>query len=454
MLYFDNLSRDTADAYLADGLTEDVITRLGHVQRLIVKSRSAVQRVRKAATRGPAVLGQELGVAHLVTGSVRRMGSGVRVTVELVRVTDGVHVWGEQYDRRDADVLAIEDEIARAVATAIAGRLAPPERQALARRPSRSIRAYDHFLRGNYYLAQRTARAVVLAVDQYGTAVRLDPEFTEAWARFAFAVGLSLARNWEWPGLSQDSVLARGLAAEARALALDSGSAEGWIARGILSNPAGRGSAETKAAYERALALDSTNAEAWNVYGNLLLGMGSDSLARVALERAVALDPYRAISLATLSWLEFLERRDTRALRWADSSLAVDPAFAHGYEHRAEIRAYLGHLGTARADAEHAARLGGGPASRAVLAIVETLAGDTAAAREQLATVDPVRDVDSHLWTVTALVVVGERDRALAALARLPVGPDRLRTSLRNRGFDPLRNDPRFQRLVEESQPR
>src|SRR5438034_6320520 len=127
VLYFDNLSRDTADAYLAEGLTEELIAQLGRVERLVVKSRNAVRRYR-SDDLDPAQLGRVLGVAYLVSGSVRRSGTRLRVTVELVRATTGVRLWGEQYDRAQADLLDLQEGIARAVAGVIAGLLLPAER--------------------------------------------------------------------------------------------------------------------------------------------------------------------------------------------------------------------------------------------------------------------------------------------------------------------------------------
>src|SRR5439155_25537792 len=122
VLYFDNLSRDTADAYLADGLTEDIIVRLGQIERLAVKSRNAVKRFRERAAEDPAVLGRSLGVAYLVSGSVRRAGARLRVTVQLVRAADGLQVWGDVFDRSSGELLSIGEENARAVAAAVAGR--------------------------------------------------------------------------------------------------------------------------------------------------------------------------------------------------------------------------------------------------------------------------------------------------------------------------------------------
>src|SRR2546425_235948 len=306
VLYFDNLSRDTADAYLADGLTDEIITRLGQVERLTVKSGSAVRRFRGVATDDPAGLGRALGVAHLVTGSVRRIGSGLRVTVELVRAATGVHVWGEQYDRGDADVLAVEEAVSRAVVTGITGRLLPGERATLASRPTTSTDAFDHFLRGNHYLAQR---ALTQATAQYETAVRLDPQFADALARSALGYALSL--DWDlYPGVPPDSLLGRGEAAAARALQLNPRSSDAWMTRGYLltfHNPLTYdGVAE---ALRQAIAIDPRNAEAYHFRGVILAELGEDSAAAEATHQALAIDPLRAITLNALGRVEMMAYR-------------------------------------------------------------------------------------------------------------------------------------------------
>jgi len=117
VLYFDNLSRDTADAYLAEGLTDEIIARLGQIERLNVKSRTAVSRHRGAGT-DPMVLSRALGVAYVVNGTVRRGKDRLRVTVELLQAASGDRLWGQQYDRAQADFLAIQEDIAVSVASA------------------------------------------------------------------------------------------------------------------------------------------------------------------------------------------------------------------------------------------------------------------------------------------------------------------------------------------------
>src|SRR5437867_18933 len=187
VLYFE--TADTASAYVADGLTEAIITSLGRIERLSVKSRNAVRRFRGAAD-DPATLGRALGVAYLVSGSVARPGRGQTpaVTVELLRASDGMHVWGGQYEGRDTTLQTIPQTVARAVATIITGALRPIERTALASRPPRDPGAYDRFLRANYELAQRTPRAVRRAIDQYESAVALDPRNAEAHHQYGMAL--------------------------------------------------------------------------------------------------------------------------------------------------------------------------------------------------------------------------------------------------------------------------
>src|SRR2546428_7296480 len=174
VLYFENLSRDTADAYIADGFTEEITARLGQITRLSVTSRAAARRFRNAGLLSTTDLGRALNAAYLVNGSVRHGGSQLRVTVELVRATSGARIWGEQYDRRAADLLEIEGDVAQAVATGIAGRLLPTERAMLAVRPTRNPEAYDHYLRGNRLLWREVETSVLPGVGEYQAALKLD----------------------------------------------------------------------------------------------------------------------------------------------------------------------------------------------------------------------------------------------------------------------------------------
>lgn len=463
VLYFDNLSHDTADAYLADGLTEEITARLGQIERLQVKSRTTVQRYRGRSVDEPGVLGRTLGVAHLVSGSVRRAGPRVRIAVELVRTASGDRVWGEQYDRSQVDLLAMEEDIARAVATAIAGRLLPAERASLAERPTRNPDAYDHFVKGKYYLAQRTPRAVARAIEEFRTAVRLDPAFSRALAGEAYAYALFLDWGWAFPGLSAESLYARGLDAVRHALRLDSTVADGWMALGYLrkfDDP--RTYKGAKEAFRQAVALDPRSAEAWHQYGSALRELGDDSGGIAASLQALALEPGRSITLHQLASVSMKRRQFDEALRWLDSALAVDPGFSFGYVYRSRVHRFLGQLPAAKADAETARRLAGDyrlPAD-AVLATVEAVLGDTVTARTltehllaEAAHPDYLTPFEAS-FVGMALLALGLHGRALEQLERARPRGAFLWYMLHGPEFDVLRPDPRFQRLVEESRPR
>src|SRR2546425_8029921 len=198
VLYFDNASPDSTDDYLAEGLTEAIIAQLGQVGRISVKSRSAVRRFRGANVPDPPVIGRALGVAYLVTGSVQRAGHALRVTIELAHTTTGMRVWGDQFVGADDSLFALEDKIARRVAEGVAGRLLPTERRAVAAvRATRNPEAYEHFLRGNYGLAQRTSTGMARATAEYRQAAALDSGFVSALARVGLAYALRLHRSWD-----------------------------------------------------------------------------------------------------------------------------------------------------------------------------------------------------------------------------------------------------------------
>jgi serine/threonine-protein kinase len=453
VLYFDNLSRDTLDTYLIDGLSEEITSRLGHVGRLHVKSRSAVRRFRNDTVYDPAALGRGLGVRYLVEGSVRRTGGHVRVTVRLVNAADGFRVWGADFNPGTADLLALQVGIADSVATSIAGELLPAERAALGRRPTRNLAAYDLYLRGNYHMAQRTARSVTLAIRAYNAAVRLDSGFTKALARSAYGQALFLSWGWTDPGASPSALLAAGLAATDRALAQDSSSSDAWMARAYLltiQRPRTyEGAAE---AFERAFALDPQNAEATHQFAWVLAQLGQDSAAIEANLRALAIDPERAITLAQLGEVAMAAHHLEEGRAWFDSALAVDPAAVYARGDRAFVRMWLGDTAGAREDAM---RLD----EPAVLAMVDLRAGDSARARSLLR--QALRDVGSSgevtvaaAWDLSmALMALGESSRAFDILDRArPRGPS-LWCLLRMPAFDAVATHPRYLRLIEQTRP-
>jgi TolB-like protein len=466
VLFFDNLSPDTADAYLADGLTDEIIARLGQIERLQVKSRTAVARYRRA-TLAPGELGRTLGVAFLVNGTIRRGARRLRVTVELVHAASGNRQWGQQYDRTDADLLAIEEDIARAVVTAVAGRLAPSERASLAARPTHSAVAYDHYLRGNYALAQRSQAGFARALAEYQSALRLDSTFASALSRIAYTYASSLALEWAVPGLPAESLLDRGVAIADRAVRLDSMSSDAWMARGFLlqfRNPTTfRGVRE---ALERAIALDPENADAQHTYGTALLWLGNDSAGEAAFQRALAIDPARRNTLRFLALLRLLQHAYAPALRWADSAIAVDPTFLQAYVDRARARRLLGDTAGARRDADvvqQFATAGMRRWAEVTRVLADAAAGNMAEARARADrlyretgagdSTGPRLGFRESAYLAIAQVVVGEPDRALSTLENARRWGLLLRGLLRSPEFNVIRDQPRFQRLVEELQP-
>ena len=462
VMYLDNQSRDTSDAYLADGLTEEITTKLGQIGRLAVTSNTTMRRYRNGTTE-PAQLGRELRVAQLVSGSIRRAGHRIRVNVELLRARDGVQLWADAYDRTDADLLAIEEDVARAVASAIAGRLLPGEQATLAARPTQNPEAYDHLLRGNFSIAQRTPAAARRALAEYQAAAALDPTFALAYGRIGLCYALFIDWGWPYPGLNDDSMLVLGSAAADRALQLDSQSTDGWMARAYMDvylHPATFAGSLT--AFARAIELDPRNAEAHHQYGSILMSMGHDSAAAEEFRRALALDPLRAISLDNFGTMRYMEHRTDEALRLVDSSVAADPQAYYAYVDRADMRLTLGDVGGARADVAASVRtrpVDYVVSSAPLVATLEAMDGDTVAARARLSRViaqlpDPAHpDYTAGQWIALAYLRMGDRDRALGVIESVRPHGINLWYVMRDPGFDPIRGTPRFRALVEQIRP-
>ncbi len=447
VLYFD--ARDTADAYLADGLTEDVATLLGNVSSVQVKSPGAVRRAQKATPQDLTAIARALGVRYLVDGTVRRAGGHLRISARLVVAGTSVSSWGELFDRAPEELLALPAVIAREVATRVGGPAPSSQSGALGTLRTRSPAANDHFLRGNFLLALRSPEGIARAIGEYREAERLDSGFAAAIGRAAYAYAVTRSNNYDLPLVPRESLVTRGLAVADRALRRDSTASDAWMARGFLlayANPfTMEGSLD---AFQRAITLDPKNAEAHHQYAQLLNWLGRHDDADRELHVALVLDPVRVVSYDDLArWTHF--RDPALALALTDSAVALDPGSALARVNRGFARLVAGDVHGAQEDAELANRLQPREIGiESTLAQVLARAGDSTRARELIAHW-PGR---TGLFIAAALLAVGD---PAAALDRLEgAAPDPANWAWLHRPeFDALHGNPRYERLLAALRP-
>ncbi len=189
VLYFENQSGVKEDEYLRDGITEDVITELNKIRGLNTFSRPTVLAFRDKPVT-PAQIGQQLGAAYVLTGTVRRAGARLRISAQLVDTSTDFQLWSERFDREMQDVFEVQDEMARKIAEALRVTLSPQELEALADKPTENPQAYDLYLRGKRYARRLTRQDVEFALQMFENAVALDPSFALAYAACANACAM------------------------------------------------------------------------------------------------------------------------------------------------------------------------------------------------------------------------------------------------------------------------
>ena len=183
VLPFENLSDEKANAYFSDGIQDEILTRLSKIADLKVISRTSTLKY-KSAPENLREVGSQLGVAHLLEGSVQKAGDQVRISVQLINAATDAHLWAESYDRELKNIFSVEGEVAGAIAEALKAKLTGSEKKAIAEKPTQNAAAYEAYLRGlalehNEYSYSASQQAA----DDYAVAVRLDPKFARAWAR-------------------------------------------------------------------------------------------------------------------------------------------------------------------------------------------------------------------------------------------------------------------------------
>lgn len=300
VLPFVNFSSQADAEYFADGLTEEIINSLAQIDDLKVAGRTSAFYF-KGKNEDIRLIGQKLGVAHVVEGSVRRSGDALRVTAQLVAVKDGFHLWSETYDRRHEDAFAIQTEIADAVAEALKIRLDSREpRDGGQRDPE----AYRLQLTARAHLRRLSLEDLQTARRMYEQLTTLQPDNASAFAGYAQAT-IVLAQNYMAMDFAEGERISE--AAIARAMQLDPDCVDAWLARAYLTriqairSGSGRLAKVHQAAVQRVLALDPKNVEALSLQANYLGENGEHAKAIASINKALAIDPLNRFSQMILA---------------------------------------------------------------------------------------------------------------------------------------------------------
>jgi adenylate cyclase len=324
VLPFANLSANAEDEYLSDGICEEITNQLAHMEGLNVVARTSAFAY-KGKVGDVRAIGRDLRAGAVLEGTVQRSGDRLRVTTQLVEVTNGYHLWSERYDREMKDVFDIEDEIAASVVESLRGILKPEERAALAKNPTANVKAYEYYLRGRQFFRQTRRKSLDYARQMFEQAVSEDPHFALAWAGISDSISMT---NMYYPSAGAD--LGRADDASRRALELDPDLAEAHGARGFTLLQLKRFE-EAELEFQAAIRIDPSQFEARYFYARGCFSQGRlEDAARLFQEASEAREDYQASFFAAQA-LEALGRVEDaaagyrKALAVAEKHMELNP---------------------------------------------------------------------------------------------------------------------------------
>ncbi len=449
VLPFVNMSADKDDEYLSDGMTEELLNVLAQVPGLQVPGRSS-----SFAFKGKneedifRKVGEQLHVATVLEGSVRKAGDKLRITVQLINVADGFHLWSQTYDRDMKDILAVQSDVAQQVVQVLEVKLGVEATQALAKAPTENPEAHRLYLLGRYYFGKSTEASLTNAMQYFTQALQPDPAYALAYCGlsdcYGWLGGLTVPGKEAW---AKEKELAQ------KALALDPNLADAHVSLGIALASAfdwNGGEQEMK----RALELNPRLALAYDQLAWVQMMFGQFDEAIKNEQKAIELDPLSLMFNSELGWQLSWARRYDEAMAQFRKTLELDPNFAHAHNGLGWCLFWKGDTAGAIAEFQKAKSLDPQPRTDAALTYAYACAGDRAKAEQML------RDWDDrtkqHYLTPGLRVLLhlglGEKDKALDWLEKSYEEQDGASWHLKvDPSYDPLRTEPRFQALLKKA---
>src|SRR3984893_4423009 len=448
VLPFDNLSRDPDNAYFCEGVQDEILMRLAKVADLKVISHTSTQRF-KSAPSDLREIAKQLGVAHILEGSVQKANDQVRVNVQLINAMTDAHLWADTYDRKLTDIFAVESEIAKTIAETLQAKITGSEKNSIAKAPTANPEAYELYLKGRFFWNKRTGADLRKSIEYLKQAIAKDPNYALAYAALADSYGLLRF----YGGASPAESIVPATAAAKKALELDDSLAEPHASLGLIATEeleVHRGVSEL----ERAVQLNPNYATAHHWLSLAFTALGQSDRSIKELKRAVELDPLSMVINADLSIGYIYARRYDEAEAQARKTLEIDPGSFLAHYYLGMALQLKGRLKEAIPEFQKAVDLNHDPYSTAMLIQGYARNGQTDEARKLLAQLNEMAksaEVPEYAFAL-AYTSLGEKDRAIAALEHAFAGGNNSYLFLLPGDplLDDLRGDPRFDALVQK----
>jgi len=455
VLPFENLSHDPDNAYFADGIQEEILTRLSKIADLKVISRTSTQRYKGTPTN-LLEIAKQLGVAHILEGTVQKAADQVRVNVQLINAQADSHLWAEKFDRNLADIFAVESEIATKIADTLQAKLTGSEKQAIAARPTENSEAHQLYLKGRYFLSRRTEEGLKKSVEFFNQAIDKDSGYALAYSGLAdsnmYLLKLAFLR-----GLSRKESYERAKAAATKALELDDNLAEAHTSLALVKMEYEWEWASSEGEFKRAIQLNPGFAEAHHQYSHYLTAMGRSSESLAESLRALELDPLSLVLNGHLAWHYLYARQYDQAIQQCQKTAELDRNYPETADFRGLAYEQKGMYREAIAELQMAVNLSGNsPHIKAELGHAYAIAGETTPALDIL---DELKreSTETHISSYDIAVIyigLGRKDQALEALENAyQERSEWLRYVKVDPRLDPLRGDPRFEKLANQVLP-
>ena len=455
VLPFENLSRDPDNAYFADGIQEEILTRLSKIADLKVISRTSTQRYKGTPTN-LLEIAKQLGVAHILEGTVQKAADQVRVNVQLINAQADSHLWAEKFDRNLADIFAVESEIATKIADTLQTKLSGSEQKAIAARPTKNSEAHQLYLKGRYFLKKRTEEGLKKSIEFFNQAIDKDSGYALAYSGLADS-NMYLLRLGFLRGVSRKETDERAKAAATKALELDDNLAEAHTSLALVKMEYEWDWTGSEREFQRAIQLDPGFAEAHHQYSHYLTAMGRSSESLTESLRALELDPLSLVLNAHLAWHYLYARQYDQAIQQCQKASELDRNYPETAEFRGLAYEQKGMYQEAIAELQTAINLSGGsPHMKAELGHAYAIAGETTQALDILNELKR-GSTETHISSYDIAVIhvgLGRKERALEALENAyQERSEWLRYVRVDPRLDPLRGDPRFEKLADQIVP-